>query len=220
MAIINIFMTLAQAGEPFISYLKGGERIRAVEVRDGDKRVSLKAFRHHFQEVVTQDSSGTTRRESLFQYRGSAEAQDTLALIERVYQAFRTEGTVESRKAEPVHHPRNDGGTEAIDPVATIREVQLYYPDPIGEHGEYHWHFRNWNASSSELMNPLIRKLVADKARVFPRYARKAFGRYQPGDFVGLGGPDAYLFRGDPDVVAFIRRHTALRVVLPTEAEV
>lgn len=216
MAIINMMLTLAKGTDPFLSFLKGGEKVRAVEIKDGSRSVSLKAYRHNFQEVVTKDASGE-KREDLFRYRGSEDARDTLALIERVYQVLRGESKVEVRHASTVHHPKKDGAPDLVSPETSVMEVQLYYPDPIGAHGQYNWNFRDWKSSAAELANPLIRQLVADKARVFPRYARKAFGHFQPGDFVGLGGPDAHLFRNDPEAVAFIRRHTAIKVALSDE---
>ena len=193
--------------EPALN-LPGGDRIRSIEIEFQDTVIQMKAYRKGFQEVVILDGDFLTQASAWRGKSADRKVQDACDAISQAYMKFRKGTSYSTRVAQQVHTPQKASPTgQVVDPVVTILPHAFLYPHPIGQHGLYEWKHRRWTGTEKST-NPNIRRLGRIQARVFPRYARKAWGPFSAGDFIGLGGPDAKLFRNDPEAVRFIRENT------------
>lgn len=189
-------------------------RLHAIEVERGETVIRLEAFNRRFEQVVVLD---TTRdvylMKDVFNGNVAASVADEYALAKAVVADWYRQGDIIFKEASIVHHADDSAkDKDPLDPPYVEYAVDdIVYGEPIGTHGTYTYHERVW-AAADRSDDPNIRLLGQMKARVFPRYARKAYAGRTPGDFIGLGGPDAHLFRGDRNVELFVRENTRLAV--------
>lgn len=188
-----------------------------VETPNTEQIIRLEAYRKRFEELTVLDTQ-TDSIES-YTYRGGYPVRtDRVSLpfyrlVKEALRRWKEQATVVYKQAHIMQTAKGTHGDAPVEPVRVevcTGEIPVY-GTPTGQHGPYEWKPRNWK-TFGVVTDPDIRKLVTMKARVFPRYARKAHAGYKPGDFIGLGGPDAKLFRDNPNAVRFIRENTAMKV--------
>ena len=193
---------------------------KAIEVEKEDGTVLyLQMYRAGFSSLYMLEDE-TLKVFDLFHGRHkdqNAEAEAAYNELQEYIRYWRMVAVPEIRMAKTVHmaHDEETGATTATTPLGTWY-VGTYpvYPRPIGHHRKPVWRDKEW--PEEETGNPLIRQLVESRANVFPRYARKEYAGRLPGQFIGLGGRDARLFRDDPEAVEYIRKHYSYRIAYPS----
>ena len=219
---LKLFVKATNGQVPDIAELRGigDDKYSVAELvigRKGNVVARLDAYRKGYQELTVLDANaGTYTRSNVFCGKvlgGTEKEQAVLDLFLAECKRFRTGAVALVRHAQTIHRAKNGGKSQLVDPTVQVPVGYYYvYPNPVGHHGQYNWNDRIWTGASRS-SNPLMKRLEQTNARVFPRYCRKPSRLGMPGAFIGLGGPDAHIYRNDPECVEFIRRKTGICTV-------